>query len=101
VQAGIGFSASKIAPQNPLWESVADPAPVVPAVAFIAHPAPTVPLESTTFPYNSLRAPGDVVENEYIVLLSTVSENISTAALAVFVVIAVTFEIWLFVSGAV
>jgi hypothetical protein len=53
------------------------------------HPAPTVPLVLLllTFPYNWLRAPGDVVENEVIVAFSNVAANITTAALAEAVVI--------------
>ena len=77
-------------------EFVADPVPVEPATAFKFHPAPTAALLFETFPYNWLRAPGDVVvANEVSVAFSNVAANIRTAALAETVVIEVTFVIGL------
>jgi len=62
-------------------EFVADPVPVGPAAACKFHPAPTAALLFETFPYNWLRAPGDVaVANEVIVAFSNVAANITTAA---------------------
>lgn len=87
-----GFSASKMPAQRLLWLIVAVPVPVEPAVAFKFHAPATVPLpvgNGELAPYNSLRAPGDVVENEVIVWFSSVAANIRTAALAEAVVIAV------------
>lgn len=75
-------------------EFVAEPVPVEPAAAFNFHPAPTVPLPFETFPYNWLKAPDDVVENEVIVAFSNVAANIRTAALAEAVLIEVTPEIF-------
>jgi hypothetical protein len=89
----IGFSAIKIAAQRLFELIVADPVPVEPAVVLMDHPAPVVPLLSATFPYNSARVAGDVVEKEYIIWPSAVAANIRTAALAVTVVMAVTAEI--------
>jgi len=82
-------------------EFAADPGAVEPAAAFTFHPAPTAPLPFETFPYNWLRAPGDVVENEVSVAFSNVAANIRTAALAEAVVIEVTPEILPLVPGAV
>jgi hypothetical protein len=93
VAVGAGRSAIKIAAQSLFVELVADPGPVGPGAVFMAHPAPTVSLSFLTFPYNWLRAPGEVVENEVIVAFSNVAANIRTAALAEFVVIEVTGEI--------
>jgi hypothetical protein len=93
VAVGAGRSAIKMAPQSLFTEFVADPVPVEPAAAFMAHPAPTVSSLFMTFPYNWLRAPGDVVENEVSVAFSNVAANIRTAALEELVVIEVTPEI--------
>jgi len=82
-------------------EFVADPVPVEPATAFKFHPAPTAALAFETFPYNWLRAPGDVVENEVSVAFSNVAANIRTAALAEAVVIEVTPVILPLVVGSV
>jgi hypothetical protein len=82
-----------MAAQGLFTEFVADPVPVEPAAAFKFHPAPTVPLPFETFPYNSLRAPGSVVENEVSVAFSNVEANIRTAAKLEAVVIEVTPEI--------
>jgi hypothetical protein len=96
VAVGAGLIASKIAAQFLAPESVADPGPVEPAAVFMAHPAPAVPLpvgNGALLPYNWVREPGDVVENDVIVRFSNDAANIRTAALAVAVVIAVTPEI--------
>jgi hypothetical protein len=95
-----GFSAIKIAAhalRPPEGFLVADPAPVVePADVFMPHPALTCALVSKTSPYISLRAPGDVaVVNDPVAMppgLPGLEANITIAALAVALVIAVTAD---------
>ena len=93
VPAPAGLSASNIAPQTWFWLPVAEPLPVVPAVAFVAQPAPTLPLPFEVPPYRAVRLPGEVVENVENVLLSNPAASINTAAFGLAVVIAVTPEI--------
>jgi hypothetical protein len=80
-----------MAPQALFTEFVADPVPVEPAAAFMAQFGTDCPSLFMTFPYNWLRAPGDVVENE-VSVVSNVAANIRIAALKT-VVIEATPEI--------
>ena len=89
------FSASKIAAHAvfpPEGFLVADPAPVVePADVFMPQPAPPFALLSPMSPYSSLRAPGAVaVVNNPVATAPGLEANITIAALAVALVIAVT-----------
>ena len=93
-----GLRAIRIPPFRSEPLSVAEPAPVLPAVGFIAHAAPTEALLVDRLSYNSVvNAPKvAVVHPENVGELAAASPNIITAALALAVVmLAATTPVWL------